>query len=179
MGEIERYLEELELAVPPAAEDAPSADIVREPAEPIGTAYCTWAAAELNRLFLELGATPHQAAKITAASILDGMLKSLGPTTMSRRPKKRPPDADSGARSCSLCRGPLGPQPRHGVFTPPPALAERLGKPRNAVVTVALCDACFARPDREAALERSILEEQEERATSADGSKLLRERRLR
>ena len=46
-----------------------------------------------------------------------------GGITISRRKIKRPPDADSDGgffESCSLCLGPLGQQPRHGVFVPPP-----------------------------------------------------------
>jgi hypothetical protein len=63
------------------------------------------------------------------------------------------------AQRCSLCRGPLGDPPKSGYFIPPADLTERLGKPANTVISVMLCATCFARPDREAAMERSILNE--------------------
>jgi hypothetical protein len=159
MGGIEQYLEELELAVPSGAEDAPSADIVRGPEEPIGIPYCEWLAQQLNRLFLEHGATPHKAPLITAGTVEDGLSKLF-------RAKKHPPDADSDTalfKSCSLCRGPLGDQSGSGYFVPPDHLNKRLGKPANAFIEVTLCSTCFARPDREAAMERSILDEQQRR----------------
>jgi hypothetical protein len=103
--------------------------------------------------------------------------RRAGGTTSRRQPGA---DSDAGLfKSCSLCRGPLGDQPGSGYFVPPDDLNKRLGKPANTFIEVTLCSTCFARPDREAAMERSILDEHEGRATSADGSKLLRERRLR
>jgi hypothetical protein len=76
MGGIERYLEELELAFPSGAEDAPSAHIVREPADPIGIPYCEWAAGQLNELFRQHGQTG-QPARITADTIGDRLRKAL------------------------------------------------------------------------------------------------------
>ena len=40
-----------------------------------GIPYCEWKAQQLNRLFLEHGATPHQPGSITAATVADGLSK--------------------------------------------------------------------------------------------------------